>query len=197
MKFLTKINLIKIGIVLGFFVILLIFMQFINTKSVVSDEAVKIAEDYIVSKVGEEYFNKYYVLRRDLSAECCIFFDFIPAQSIGSQKRIMVSVKKKSVEYANGVFNCLKNRALCELKINKNQALQIAKDQGFYSDGENENEISIDLYQTSSNLKEDQWAWTLSRKSFSGNLACENLRLMEIGASTGEYSTIGNKTICH
>lgn len=96
------------------------------------------ADAYIISKVGNDNFKKFYVFDKARSSYAdpkdskydFMAYHFSPVKAITDYNDvIMVQVNRDNLReaFADTVPNCIKDRSLCEFNIDANEALAIAK----------------------------------------------------------------------
>lgn len=97
---------------------------------------IKIAEDYIISRVGIDYFRKNFKIadsghmKQELGYT--IVYRFIPLEQYTNDGIVTIHISGDKAE-SNLVPNCVKDNSLCDFKITNAEALQIAKNNGFNS----------------------------------------------------------------
>jgi hypothetical protein len=108
----------------------------VNTESV--------ANNYLVSKVGYDNFKKLYAFDRarsgyggSMSDYDFIAYHFAPFKTFASPEDIvMIQVNKHQPTeiYADEAPNCIKDKSLCNFNIDRQKALQVAKNSGITAD---------------------------------------------------------------
>lgn len=105
----------------------------------IPNTAKKIAEDYLVSKVGKGNFNTLFVYSKSDSytpgnSDYYLTYHFTPFRNFSDTDTIVVRVKNGNIDYVNGVPNCVTDVSQCQFAINRDQALSIAQANGFSAD---------------------------------------------------------------
>lgn len=95
------------------------------------------ADAYIISKVGNENFKKFYTFDKDKSSYAdtkdskydFMAYHFSPVKAITDYNDvIMVQVNRDNLQevFADTVPDCIKNKSFCEFSINREKSLEIA-----------------------------------------------------------------------
>ena len=128
---------------------------------------VSIVDQYIINKVGQVEFEANYLynaensyVQRDNKNYYSIYYEYKPASQLSDETQYLVAhVVNGQVQYMNGLYVC--NPGPCQISIDKEEAIDIARDHGFF-DGVGDNNLSIYLGHTF--VKFDYWTWILSRR---------------------------------
>ncbi len=161
-----------------------------------------VVEEHIISLVGKDYFEENYRLLPEESYICqdyenfktyCISYEYLPASQIsGEQITVGAQVRHQKLLYKTGLPNCLEDKTRCQFNITKEQAIAIAKEQGFFQSG-NKSTIHFTLSEDS-----DRWVWRVTEKApiQPKDPMCGSNNVIEINSSNGETSLIREEGWC-
>lgn len=170
----------------------------------VPESVVEAAKNYIISKVGEDYFSNNYKLLSESWCwadgninRCGISFDYLPLNQLYEQHQVVhVYIFKDDVRVYgdSGIFDCLNKKELCEFNIKKEEALTIASSNGFDI---NSKDFEIKIA-TSSFKGYGQWVWRVTNyfHNIIGKNGCGTAKSMDIDLSAGGVSDIREQESC-
>lgn len=103
------------------------------------NQAIAISNSYIISKVGDQYFQQNYKLLPEKSRICnkenqsyCIQYEYLPASELSQKQQILQSkITNGKIDHFNGVHDCLNQPQLCQFTTTKNEAIELAVSKGF------------------------------------------------------------------
>lgn len=109
------------------------------------EQVIKAADNYLISKVGQEKFKQYYTFEQNRSGFTdpetskydFVAYHFSPWKEVTDYDDIiMVQINRFDLlaAQADAVPNCIKKEDLCSFKVDKSTALGIAKNNGLGSD---------------------------------------------------------------
>lgn len=216
MKYRIKNKVVLIILVLCLF--LLISFYFLKTKNYIAQsdelywrinnnkltELKSISDQYITSQVGENRFFKEFILLSDKSQgdpsqkveklkNYRIAYEYLTVSELSGEREIIyVVIADGKVKSAYGINNCIKEPSKCDFKIDKSQAIEIAKKNDFITDNEN---YSVKL--SYSGPKKD-WIWGIHRENQKGLVCPEggSYSILEISAASGLLFPIRNEGYC-
>lgn len=121
---------------------LIVFVLFfINSFVFAQTEIQNKAINYIIQKVGKSFYNKHISLNEKYSNKNMIVFNFSIQQSPSIIKLLVININEKNeIDINNSLIDneqlkkCIKKPFKCNLPMNEDAAIEIAKKEGFIQD---------------------------------------------------------------
>jgi hypothetical protein len=158
-------------------------------------QAVEKARAFIISKVGQDFFDKYYVLavdetekeNKDRTGQTSVIYFYTGLNKIGGgNKKVNISLDfDRNLSYTTGdVFDC-DHLFSCDFKVNKEMAIEIAKKAGFNTTSP---DFSVTAFSSGDYLTGMEWEWEANEVVYTTNPYPCLIKKLEINISTGKVS---------